>query len=430
MRLFRVFPVLAAVFLWVCATSVIAQTRVLREISFTGAPGYSQADLLAVTGLKPGTSATQQQVEDAAQRLNDTGLFDEVNFSGNDKGIVYALKPAPASAMLPARFGNLVWWQDEEIDRTLKARVALYRGDAVPTSGNLRESVSAALTVMVAEKGVAGATVASRLSSSRPGGPFDHLVFAIDSPAVLVHSLTLADASPAMQSKLVPVIQDMAGQQWDKDASYLNIASRVGYVYHDQGFLDVAVAKQDHSAPAIAANRIELDLTATINEGAQFHVTQLAWPGSDLLSVADFNKQATLKPGDHDSPTALRESLNSLTTAYGAKGYLDARILVPPTIDRTTHQVAYSVSVVPGPQYHFKSVSWPNVSEEQAKTFDAAWRMKPGDVYDSTYLMRFLAQNSALTRQGYKMNASLKADPSALTVDLAITFTKGAPPQQ
>jgi outer membrane protein assembly factor BamA len=425
MRLLRVFPVLAAVCLCAFPISLVAQTRVLREIAFTGAPAYSQAELLAFTGLKPGGSASQQQLDDAAQHLNDTGLFDEVNFTGNDKGIVYTLKPASASAMLPVRFGNFVWWQDEEIDRTLKARVALYRGDAVPTAGNLRESICGALKAMLADKGVADATVASRLSSSRPQGPLDRVLFMIDSPAVLIRSLTLAGASPSMQPKLEPVLHDVAGQQWDKDASFLNISSRVGDVYHNEGYLDVAMEKRDHSTPAISASRIELDVTATLSEGAQYHVTQLAWPGSDLLSAVDFNKQATLKVGDHDSPIALRESLKSLTTAYGAKGYIDAKILAPPTIDHVAHQVAYSISVEPGPQYHFKSVRWPSVSEAQAKEFDAAWHMKPGDVYDSTYLMKFLAGNSMLTRQGYQMNVAMKRDPVALTVDLSVTFSQG-----
>jgi outer membrane protein assembly factor BamA len=316
MRLFRVFPALAAVCFCASTLSANSQTRVLREISFTGAPGYSQAELLAFTGLKPGSTASQQQVEDAAQRLNDTGLFDEVNFSGNDGGIVYTLKPAPATAMLPARFGNFVWWQDDEIERTLKARVALYRGNAVPTAGNLRESVSRALTAMLAGKGVADATVASRLASSRPNGPLDRIIFAIDSPPVLIHSLTLANASPGMRPKLDRIIHDVVGQQWDKDASFDNISSRVGDIYHDEGYLDIALANQEHSAPATTAKDIELDLTATLSEGAQYHVTRLDWAGSDLLSVADFKRQATIKVGDHDSPTALRESLKPLTDAY------------------------------------------------------------------------------------------------------------------
>jgi outer membrane protein assembly factor BamA len=431
MRLLRVVPVLAAVSLCAFPLSSVAQTRVLSAISFVGATGYSQAELLAFTGLKPGGSATQQQLDDAAQLLNDTGLFDEVTFAGNDKGIVYTLKPAAASAMLPVRFSNFVWWSDEEIQRSIKSRVALYRPEEVPTAGNLRANIGEALKAMLAEKGIAGSVVDSRLSSSRLNGPLDHIVFAIDSPAVLIHSLTLTGASPTMQPKLDRVIQDVAGQQWDKDASFDNIGARVGDVYHNEGYLDIALAKQEHSAPNITPSAIELDLTATLSEGAQYHVTQLAWAGSEMLSAADFNKLAALKVGDPDSPLALRESLKLLTDAYGAKGYIDAKISAPPVVDRVAHQVAYSVSVEPGLQYHFRSVRWPSVSADQAKAFDAAWKMKTGDVYDSTYLFQFLKQNKMLIQQGYSMNVALKRDSSALMVDLSVTFTKaGQPPPQ
>jgi outer membrane protein insertion porin family len=257
------------------------------------------------------------------------------------------------------------------------------------------------------------------------------VVFAIDSPAVIIRSLTLAEASPRMQPKLERVILDVAGAQWDKDASYINIASRVSDVYLDEGYLDIAVTKQEHSAPVITADNIGLDVTATLSEGAQYHVTELAWPGSEMLSSADFDKQAPLKPGDPASPVALRESLKLLTDAYGAKGYLEAKVLPAPTIDRTAHQVAYGISVVPGAQYRFKSVRWPSVSEAQAKAFDAAWELKPGDVYDSSYPLKFLAHNAMLMSQGYRMNVTMKRDTSALTVDLSITFAKAGttPPE-
>jgi outer membrane protein insertion porin family len=428
MRLFRVVSAAAAVVLCASAVFVRAQTRVLREISFAGAPAYSQAELLAFTGLKPGGSATQQQVEDAAQRLNDTGLFDEVNFAGNDKGIVYTLKPAAASAMLPVRFGNFVWWQDDEIDQALKARVALYHQNTVPTAGNMRDSIAAALTALLTEKGVTGATVLSRLSSSRVNGPLDGIVFAIDSPRVLIRSLTLVDASAGMQTKLARVVQDVAGAQWDKDGSYDNIQSRVSDIYRNDGYLDIAVAKQEHSAPVVSANRVELDVTTTLKEGARYHVNRLGWAGSPMLSRSDFTRLAPLKVGDPASPAALREALHVLTNAYEAKGYLDAQVLAPPTIDRTAHQVAYTISVIDGPQYRFKSVRWPSISEPMEKSFDGAWQMKPGDVYDAGYIVRFLAQNSPFARQGYVANIALKRNSSDLTVDLTVTFTKNGTP--
>jgi outer membrane protein assembly factor BamA len=421
MRIARVVPIAAALFLCVVA-SLFAQSRVLHEIRFTGAPAYSQDALLAITGLKPGGTTTQQQIDDAAQRLNDTGLFEEVNFTGNDKGIVFALKPA--SGVLPVRFSNFVWWNDDDLDRTLKARVPLYRAQGVPTGGMLRDSIAAALKAMLVEKGIADATVSTRLSAPKPGAPVDHIVFSIDSPSVVIHSLALLNVSAAMQQKLERVVHDVQGEQWDKDASYADITSRVSDVYRDAGFDDIAVIRQEHSPPTITAGQIDLDVTATLSEGAQYHVAQLTWPGSELLATAEFNQQAKLKPGDLDSPIALLESLQSIHTAYGAKGYLDAKIEAPPVINHTTHQVAYTVTVLPGPQYHFKAVHWPSVSDAQAKAFNAAWEMKPGDVYDRTYLGKFLAKNSPFRKQGFGVKTMENIDPTNLTVDLTVTFPR------
>jgi outer membrane protein insertion porin family len=426
MRISPICPALAVVCLCAFASPLSSQAQVKPAITFTGAPAYSQSELLAFTGLNSAGSPTQQQAQDAAQRLNDTGLFAEVNFTGNNKGIVFTLKPAPPSAMLPARFANFVWWQDDELDRLLKARVALYSSAAVPVHGNMRDSICAALTSMLAEKGLTGASVSSIIPGSlRAGGS---LVFSIDSPPVLIHSLALSDTSPAMQSNLAYIMQDIAGQPWDKDASFSDIASRVGIVYRDQGYLDAVIVKPAHSAPAVTASGIQLDLTASVIEGAQYHVSQLAWPGSEFLSTSEFNKQSKLKPGGPDSPTALHASLKLLSNAYGARGYIFARVLAPPVIDRTAHQVAYTISVEPGSQYRLKSVSFLGVSDEQTKQLNSAWKLHPGDIFDSTYPMKFVSQTGAILGQGYRVAIAQKQDPGALTVDLTVTFTRGASP--
>jgi outer membrane protein insertion porin family len=418
---FNFFPALAVLSLCASASLLSSQAQVKPAIAFSGAPAYSQSELLAFTGLQPGAAASQQQLQDAAQRLSDTGLFSDINFTGNDKGIVFTLKSTPASAMLPVRFANFIWWQDDEIDHALKARVALYSSAAVPIGGNMRDSICVALSSMVAEKGLTGSSV-----SSIPG--MGRLVFNIDSPPVLIHSLTLADISPAMQPNLAYIMQDIAGQPWDKDTSFSDIAARVGIVYRDKGYLDAVIAKQAHSTPSITAGGIQLDLTASVIEGAQYHVSQLAWSGSEFLSTANFNKQSKLKPGDPDSPAALRDSLKLLTNAYGARGYINARVLAPPVIDRTAHQVSYTIGVETGSQYHLKSVTFLGVSDEQARQLNSAWKLHPGDIFDSSYPVKFFSQTGAILGRGYRVSVTQKQDPSALTVDLTITFTRGAPP--
>ena len=425
MRNLKFFRLLALLSLYFSANLLYSQTQARPAIAFNGAPAYSQSQLLAFTGLKPGAATSQQLLQDVAQRLSDTGLFDEVNFTYNSNGITFTLKPTPASSMLPVRFANFVWWQDDELERMLKARVALYNGAAVPVHGNMRESICAALTSMVAEKGLTGASVSTIPGISQTG---DILVFNIDSPPVLIHSLALADTSPAMQSNLAYIMQDIAGQPWDAATSFNDIASRVIIVYRDQGYLDAAITKQSHATPSISTNNVQLDLTASVIEGTQYHVSQLAWPGSDLISTADFTKRSKLKPGDIDSPTALRAALKLLSDAYGTKGYIAAKVLAPPVIDRTAHQVAYTISVDPGSQYHLKSITFLGLSDEQTKQLNSAWKLHPGDIFDSSYSLKFFPQIGSILGPGYRVGITQKSDPTALTVDLTVTLTRGAPP--
>jgi outer membrane protein insertion porin family len=423
MRKLRVFLLLEAAALVCGAVSgVPAQTHVLHRVTFAGATDYTQEELLAFTGLKPGMAATQAQIEDAAQKLGDTGLFEDVSFSGNDDGVTYTLKPAAAT--MPVRFGNFVWWQDDEVERELKGKVPLYHGGAVPVSGNTRQTIATALATMVAEKGVANPSVNSMLSSTKLGAAPDRIVFAIDAPAVVVHSVTFTGGSVAMQPKLEHVRADLAGQPWDEVESFLNLSGRVSDVYRNEGYLDIAVDRPERSAPSVTPAGIEVNLTAALNEGAQYHVKQLAWAGSEFLSAEDFRNRAQLRPGDPASPIKLAESLKLLRDAYGSKGYIDAKIDAPEQLDRSSHEASYVISVAQGPQYHLRSVRFPNVSTDQEKQFNSEWKMKPGDVYDDTYSAKFMGQHVALMQHGYTMSEQVTKDPNALMVDLAIEFKK------
>src|SRR5277367_6737120 len=136
-------PALLALCLSVLPFQLSAQTFTIPPITFEGAPAFSQADLLKVTGLSPGSTSTQDGLQAAAQHLGDTGLFSDISFVSNEKGLVFTLKPMPDSNLLPASYANFVWWSSEQINSALKTSVPLYTG-VVPTSGNLQDSIIAA----------------------------------------------------------------------------------------------------------------------------------------------------------------------------------------------------------------------------------------------------------------------------------------------
>ena len=409
------------------AASAFAQPVTLSRIKFVGDDTHTQAQLLAASGLRPGPS-TVQAVHDAAQRLGDTGMFEDVNFSSNGPELTFTLKPAASKTMLPARFTNFLWWDDKDLNAVLEKQIPLYRSDAVPISGNLRDAISAALKDLVAAKGVPTPSVTSLPSASRPGHPLDSIAFSIASPQVLVHSLTLVQPSPDMQPKLQRTIADLTNQQWDQSAEFDAIDARVGDVYHNEGYLDFVVANLQHSAAIVGADSIGVDVTAAITEGVQYRVSQLTWTGSPQISAADFTRQAPLKSGAVASSHALRDSLHVVSKAFSANGYIDARVDAPAQIDRAAHLVAYTITVDPGPQYHVKSIQWSGLPPDQQQALASYFRMKAGDIYDATYFGNFVGEHTDLLRQGYRPGINIRANPADHTVDLTLVFSKGPTP--
>ncbi|MBS1823023.1 MAG: hypothetical protein JST61_13805 [Acidobacteria bacterium] len=406
-------------------TVLTAQSVILpKNIRFTGVPDYSQAELLSFAQLTPGAIVPLADIQSAAQRFNDTGLFSDVRFASNSTGLVFTLKPMPADNLLPARFPNLVWWSNEELAQALKTRVPLYRG-AVPISGNIQDSVSAALTAMLAEKNVKAKITA--LPGGAPAGATPTLIsFVMETPEVRVHSITFTSASPAMQPKLDAITKDLSGQPFDQYTTDSGISSRVTTAYRNEGYLDAAILSVTRSTPHISPDAINIDLTATVSEGQPYHLSALTWAGSDVISTADFDKRSRLHPEDIASQALLRESLAVIARAYYAKGFQDAKVQAPATLDRAIHHVSYKINVIPGEQYRLHSVKVEGVNDQQRKDFDSAWHMNPGDFYDVNYLTTFLNKNTALRSfNGYSATYKAFSDPNSHLVDLVITFVKG-----
>lgn len=405
-------------------TRICAQSFTVPKVVITGASGYAQADLLALIALKPGSTATQADVQAAAQRLGDTGLFTNIRFQSNPSGLVFSLKLMPADNLLPTRFTNFVWWTPQELNTALKARVPLYMG-VVPTAGNLQENVSTALKAMLAEKGIT-ATIDAVPTVALARNTPTAISYSIQSPEVRVHSLTLVQASPAMQPKLEKIIASQLGKPYEQDTTRDTISSQISDVYRNSGYLDFTLIDLSHTPPQVSAAAIQLDLTASISEGEPYRLSTLTWPGSDIISAADFNKFVKLKPEDIASQFALRQSLAPIARAYYSKGFQDAKVQAPATFDRTTHHVAYTVRVTPGDQYRIHSIKVLGLSDTQHTEFDPAWHMNPGDFYDVGYITEFLHRNTALrSLLGYSATYKAVSDPNTHLVDLAISFVKG-----
>jgi outer membrane protein insertion porin family len=392
----------------------------IRNIEIQGAAPYTNDEVLQVSGLRPGQMMAHNSLGDAAQHLLDTGVFAdagiELTGAGTARTVVIELKPLPAASFAPVTFANLPWWSPAELDAALRKAVPLYRG-GIPPAGNLPDTLDAALTTLLAARGV-HATVSN--ASVPPSNAHPQLTweFRLDDPAVRLASVNLSGTPAALAPAMQRVVRHISGFPYnDGDVSDDLLAP-----LRDAGYLDAQLGSITTAVdPASSAYAVRY--TATVVPGDPFHVTTIGWQPTSIYAQHDFTHDAKLHSGDLASQKALLATEQSILNAYLHLGYLDAYIDAHPQEDKTDQTVSYSLAVTPGEIYRIKSVTPLNLSAAARKDFDFGWLLKPGTPYDPIYAANFLTNNTALLNlAGYTASFQAAADSQTHLVDLTINF--------
>lgn len=422
-RLFLLSALLASAF----ATSTFAQYTV-GKITFAGAAPTQQAALEQTARLHPGQSFSAADLQTAAQRLSDTGAFDDVQvkLAGAFKSIAvnFTLQPVPPSALLAVSFSNIFWFTPQELESGVRSRVPLF-GPALPESGNLIESVDTALTDMLQQRGVA-AKVSHEVFEPSSDRQTRVVAYRVTNPLIVVHAVHLSGISPEFAPAIHTRAGKVTGSLLSDGLEHRTTDDRLLAPYLDAGYINAHIADRKLTPITSTPDKIELDLAGTLVPGPLLHVGTLTWAGSPELSTAAFAAAASLHPGDLASLTDLSKTDDLLAAPYRKEGYADVVVNAVPRLDTAANTVNYTFTVTPGEQYRVKSITPLNLTPAQQADFDHAWRLKPGDLFNPDYITHFLEQNTAL-HSFNNTSASYKAirDTSAHVVEVTITFVSG-----
>ena len=413
----------------IASTAALAQQYTIKKIVFNGTVPYSQAALEAASGLKPGDTITKPNLQAAAQRLVDTGAFADLQSSldGPYKtvSVIFAIEPVDPARLLTAGFENFVWYTPEELAAELRKRVPLFNG-AVPEAGNLQDAITAALQQMLSEKGIA-AKVSEEPFAPSANQPLRVAEYRVDTPSVRVHSVTLTGVTGAFASPTAKVVASLNGSRYNEGLAPGSLTYRLLSPCRDAGYQAASLSSFTRTIASSTGTNVDVDIAATVTPGDVYTLSKLDWPGSPILSAANFNLSTNFKPGAVASQKSLLESLRVLEAAYRNKGYVDVAVTAEPKLDTATHQVSFTIAAIAGAQYTLKSVTPINLNDAQKKDFERGWILHPGDIYNEGYVTSFLKNNNALQSfNGYAASFKTVADPDAHTVDLTVDFVRSA----
>lgn len=187
------------------AISTAAQQYPIVVLTAKGSQFYEEADILAYSGLTADKTkpVSLKEVEEAAGKIANSGVFKTVGYTHSKvpggMNVEFVVTDNDEDQFLPADFENIVWLSPEELSAEVHKRVPLFRTH-VSLSGTITDEVAAAVTAILADRGVKAHISASPYSKT--GGTPDEMRFTIDDRTIVIGKVEFPGASAAFAPQL------------------------------------------------------------------------------------------------------------------------------------------------------------------------------------------------------------------------------------
>jgi len=416
------------------ACCLAAQTApasfIVAEVHASGSHRYSDGQIAATAGLKPGDLVDNDKLQAIADQLSQLGVFSSVNyrFTAKDRRAIINFELQDA-AVVPVMFENFLWFTDQELSDEIRRAVPLFDG-STPNGGSLLEEITAALSAKLALRGIK-ADVEHALIA-QPSGDEMVMQFRQDGPSFTISSIRFGDSLAQNSEKLRDRVSDLVGKTFSRFAIELFESEQLRPIYLSAGQIRVKfgaplVQISDNSgghAPTA------VDVQIPIEPGAVFHLSSIKWNGNTAVDAEALARLVTLKTGDLADGMRFAAGWQQIELEYGHRGYLDAKVTPVPEFQDANGTVVYNVKIEEGPQYRMGDLVITGLSVDAERELRNNWRLAPGQVFDKTYLDSMLAKLEKPTVAIFgdmpihygQMGHWLRPNPQNHVVDVLIDF--------
>lgn len=358
----------------------------LARVLVTGSQRYSQDDLLLATGLKIDSQVTPDDLQNAANRLGNSGAFSSVQYLFKAVTGVRAVEAdfqvADADKFLPAAFENFVWFSESELLAAVHQEVPLFNGQ-LPTSGVMSDEVSAALTRLLTTRGLPSQV--TYMLAAEVGQLPTVYKFKILNANLAIKDVSVSGAAHMQPDLLAKTTATLRNAAYLRSEVAKVLEKNLVPLYRQHGFLKFAIVEVK---PRLGG-KDQVQVEVTVNEGDQYRLGGFSWSGNTLVASDELSKRLTLKPGEPVNALQLDRDLVQARKLFGKFGREGVVINSIPTFADGT--VSYRLEVREGDLYYMGKVEIEGIDAEQAGKLIQAWKLGEGQPYDNTYVSQFLA---------------------------------------
>ncbi|HEY6372794.1 MAG TPA: POTRA domain-containing protein [Candidatus Sulfotelmatobacter sp.] len=413
-----------------------ASARDLIAIKVTGSKRFPEAAIAAATGLQMGTAVSDDDFKKAARRLGDMGVFTEIayNFSYSSAGTKLELHVTDADKFVPARFEDLVWFTDEELLKRIKEHAPLFDGQ-LPLFGRLADEVSDVLQAMLVENSIPGHI--EYLRTGKPDGPVESINYHVNDVLIQVRHIEFSGARAAEAPALEEAGERLPDHEYSRSRLNQLVQRQLLPVYYTRGYLKAQfgepqpkVVKQPSAETEDGPrNQTVVDVTFVVTPGQQYKLKGLEWSGNREFPTETLQKMVRAEPGQPANTVRLADNLKDIQKLYGSRGFIKTTITPNAEFDDTAGTVSIRLDVKEDYAYHMGELEFRGLDNSLTAKLRAAWKLRPGDVYDAAYLSEYLpaAQKLLPTNLDWDVASHVTANVRDKSVDVDLIYSVKAP---
>ena len=413
-----------------------ASARQLIAIRVTGSKRFAEDAIAATSGLQLNTPVGEDDFKKAARRLGDTGAFSDIaySYSYSVAGTKLELHVTDADKFVPARFEDFVWFSDAEILRRLKQHVPLFNGE-LPVSGRMADDVSDVLQAMLVEDAVPGHV--NYVRSGKTDGPVESVDYSVSDVLIRVRNIEFTGVAAADLPALEAAAQAFSGREYSRTRLDAFVQRQLLPVYYARGHLKAScgepqpkVVKQPGAETDEGPrNQTVVDVLFAVTPGAQYKLKSLEWSGNREFPSETLEKMVRAELGQPANTVRLAENLQEVQKLYGSRGFLNASIKAEAEFDEAKAEVAIRLVVKEDSVYHMGELQFRGLDNSLTAKLRNAFKLRQGDVYDSTYLETYLPEAHKLlpTRLDWEVSPHVTANVRDKTVDVDLIYSVKAP---
>ncbi|HKO63145.1 MAG TPA: POTRA domain-containing protein [Pyrinomonadaceae bacterium] len=430
----RIIPLLLLAIIAVSPVHAQQSEIKIAKIEFEGLQRLPVDEVLAVTKLKTGTVFSVTEVDEAGQRLMDTGLFAKVGYktvtTRNNVTIIFQLDETK-STQSPVLFDNLVWFTDEELYIAIKREVPSFGGMA-PDNGAMTDVIKQALQKLLDEKQIKGTIEYAAWQTGVSTGKQEH-VFSVTGVPIPICKITFPGAKNVSEEMLAKSSSELL----HADYSHKSAVAFGSFILYPL-YREAGQWRAKFGNPTVKLETSEncngVSLSIPVDEGPVYLWSKAEWSGNEALTATALDDALGFKPGDVLKGSKLEKGLIALRHAYARIGRLDASANPIPTFDDAASRVTFKFEIKDGPRFTMGNLSVKGLDEAGVQIIQDAWKLRRSEVFDASYIDQFLRVDGreALRRLSIRwqevgkslprVEQTVKKNEQSLTADVTLEF--------